>query len=49
MRRWTVVVAGVALLCGLPVIASALPVNVPQLTASQAAAWANFSTKDITA
>src|SRR2546421_8220141 len=29
------VVAGVALLCGLPVIASALPVSVPRLTASQ--------------
>ena len=35
VRRWAVVVAGVALLCGLPVIASALPVSVPQLTASQ--------------
>jgi hypothetical protein len=30
-----VVAAGVALLCGLPVIASALPVSVPALTASQ--------------
>jgi hypothetical protein len=30
-----VVAAGVALLCGLPVIASALPVSVPQLTAGQ--------------
>jgi len=40
VRRWAVVAAGVALLCGLPVIASALPVSVPQLTAS---------TKDITA
>jgi hypothetical protein len=30
-----VVIAGVAVLCGLPVIASALPVNVPKLTASQ--------------
>jgi len=29
------VTAGVALLCGLPVIASALPVSVPRLTASQ--------------
>lgn len=35
VRRWTVVIAGVALLCGLPVIASALPVSVPQLTASE--------------
>src|SRR5690348_5049700 len=35
MRRWAAVVAGVALLCGLPVIASALPVSVPRLTASQ--------------
>jgi hypothetical protein len=36
VRRWAMVVAGVALLCGLPVIASALPVSVPQLTASRA-------------
>jgi hypothetical protein len=35
VRRWAVVAAGVALLCGLPVIASALPVSVPRLTASQ--------------
>ena len=35
VRRWAVVAVGVALLCGLPVIASALPVSVPQLTASQ--------------
>ena len=35
VRRWAVVAAGVALLCGLPVIASALPAGVPQLTASQ--------------
>jgi hypothetical protein len=35
VRRWAVVAAGAALLCGLPVIASALPVNVPRLTASQ--------------
>ena len=35
VRRWAMVMAGVALLCGLPVIASALPVNVPQLTAAQ--------------
>jgi len=35
IRRWVLVTAGVALLCGLPVIASALPVNVPRLTASQ--------------
>jgi hypothetical protein len=35
VRRWALVAAGVALLCGLPVIASALPVNVPRLSASQ--------------
>ena len=35
VRRWAVVAAGVALLCGLPVIASALPVSVPRLTAGQ--------------
>jgi hypothetical protein len=35
VRRWAPVAAGVALLCGLPVIASALPVSVPQLTAGQ--------------
>jgi hypothetical protein len=35
VRRWAVVMADVALLCGLPVIASALPVSVPRLTASQ--------------
>jgi len=35
VRRWALVAAGVALLCGLPVIASALPVSVPRLTASQ--------------
>jgi len=34
-RRWAAVAVGVALLCGLPVIASALPVKVPSLTASQ--------------
>ena len=34
-RRWAVVAVGLALLCGLPVIASALPVSVPALTASQ--------------
>jgi hypothetical protein len=34
-RRWAVVAAGVAVLCGLPVIASALPVSVPPLTAGQ--------------
>jgi len=34
-RRWAVVAVGVALICGLPVIASALPVSVPALTASQ--------------
>ena len=35
VRRWAVVAAGLALLCGLPVIASALPVSVPALTAGQ--------------
>jgi hypothetical protein len=35
IRRWALVTAGLALLCGLPVIASALPVSVPRLTASQ--------------
>jgi hypothetical protein len=35
MRRWVVVAVGLTLLCGLPVIASALPVSVPGLTASQ--------------
>jgi len=35
VRRWAVAAADVALLCGLPVIASALPVKVPSLTASQ--------------
>jgi hypothetical protein len=35
VRRWALVAAGVALLCGLPVIASALPADVPRLTASQ--------------
>jgi hypothetical protein len=34
-RRWAAVAVGVALLCGLPVIASALPVRLPSLTASQ--------------
>lgn len=35
MRRWAAVLAGLAVLCGLPVIASALPVSVPRLTAGQ--------------
>ena len=35
VRRWAMVMACVALLCGLPAIASALPVSVPQLTAAQ--------------
>ena len=35
VRRWALVTAGVVLLCGLPVIASALPVSVPRVTASQ--------------
>src|SRR5260370_10476667 len=33
--RWAAVAAGLALICGLPVIASALPVSVPSLTALQ--------------
>ena len=33
--RWIVVVAGVAVLCCLPALASALPVSVPALTADQ--------------
>jgi hypothetical protein len=35
VRRWAVVAAGLAVLCGLPVIASALPASVPALTAGQ--------------
>jgi hypothetical protein len=35
VRRWAVVAGGLALLCALPVIASALPVSLPALTASQ--------------
>ncbi len=35
VRRWAAVAVGLALLCGLPVIASALPVSVPPLTAGQ--------------
>jgi hypothetical protein len=34
-RRWAVVTAGLGVLCGLPVIASALPARVPAMTASQ--------------
>lgn len=34
-RKWAAVALGLALLCGLPVIVSALPVSVPALTASQ--------------
>jgi len=33
--RWPAVAAGVAILCALPVLASALPVSVPALTAAQ--------------
>jgi hypothetical protein len=33
--RWPVVAAGTAVLCALPVLASALPVSVPSLTAAQ--------------
>jgi hypothetical protein len=33
--RWPVVAAGTAVLCALPVLASALPVSVPRLTAAQ--------------
>jgi hypothetical protein len=35
VRRWAAVLAGLAVLCGLPVIASALPASVPQLSAGQ--------------
>jgi hypothetical protein len=49
VRRWAVVATGVALLCGLPVIASALRAAVHGRTRLLAAAWANFSTKDIIA
>jgi hypothetical protein len=35
VRRWAAVGIGLALLCGLPVVASALPASVPKLTASQ--------------
>jgi hypothetical protein len=35
VRRWAVVAAGLAALCAMPVLASALPVSVPELTASQ--------------
>ena len=35
VRRWAAVAVGLVLLCGLPVIASALPVSVPRLTANQ--------------
>jgi hypothetical protein len=35
VRRWAAVAAGVALLCALPVVASALPASVPRLTAGQ--------------
>jgi hypothetical protein len=35
MRRWAAVAAVVALLCAMPVIASALPASVPKLTTSQ--------------
>lgn len=33
--RWLVVVTGIAVLCSLPVLASAVPVSVPRLSASQ--------------
>lgn len=35
VRRWAVVAAGLAALCAMPVLASALPASVPSLTASQ--------------
>jgi hypothetical protein len=35
VRRWSAVAAGLAVLCALPVLASALPVSVPRLTAGQ--------------
>lgn len=34
-RRWGLVAAGIALLCALPVIDSALPVDVPHVSAAQ--------------
>ena len=34
-RRWVAVGAGLAVLCGLPVVASALPASVPAMTAGQ--------------
>ena len=34
-RRWAAVAVGVAVLCSLPLLASALPVDVPKLTAAQ--------------
>jgi len=33
--RWLVVAAGIVLLCSLPVLASTLPVSVPQMSAAQ--------------
>jgi hypothetical protein len=35
MRRWALVAAGVALLCAMPAIDSALPVSVPRMSAIQ--------------
>jgi hypothetical protein len=35
LRRWAAVAAVLALLCAMPVLASALPVSVPKLTAGQ--------------
>jgi hypothetical protein len=35
IRRWAAVAAVVALLCAMPVLATALPVSVPKLTAGQ--------------
>ncbi|HEY2576419.1 MAG TPA: hypothetical protein VGI74_08940 [Streptosporangiaceae bacterium] len=34
-RRWAVVAGGIALLCALPVVDSALPVTVPHISAAQ--------------
>jgi hypothetical protein len=34
-RRWAAVTVGVAVLCSMPVVASALPVSVPAVTAQQ--------------
>lgn len=35
IRRWAVVAAGLTVLCAMPLLASALPASVPELTAAQ--------------